>query len=178
MKRTVLIFLFIIPALIYTKPVEAGRGPSYPEDGYHPIIGQEAPDFTLKSIDGKEAKLSEFRGKVLLLHFLATFSKASQKQLPQLERLHKEYKESGLVVIGVTVEKNTEKVRAFAEQNQLSYSILLDAGKVFKDYKMGQIPDLCFINRKGIISAVYIGFNPRNEAKVESQVEVTTGSQY
>jgi cytochrome c biogenesis protein CcmG/thiol:disulfide interchange protein DsbE len=137
------------------------------------MIDQEAPDFTLKSLDGKEVKLSEFKGKVVLLHFFATFSKASQNQLPQLERLHKEYKESGLVVIGVTVEKNAEKVRAFARQNQLSYLILLEAAKVFKDYKMGQIPDLCFINKKGVISVVYIGFNPRNEAKVESQVRVT-----
>jgi peroxiredoxin len=136
------------------------------------MIDQEAPDFALKSIDGEDVKLSELKDKVVLIHFFATFSKASQKQLPQLERLHKKYKESGLVVIGVTVEKNAEKVRAFARQNRLSYPILLDAGKVFKDYKMGQIPDLCFINKKGIISAVHIGFNPRNEAKVESRISV------
>ena len=140
-----------------------------------PDVDQEAPDFTLKSLDDKEVKLSEFKGKVVLLHFFATFSKASKKQLPQMEKLHQDYKERGLVVIGITVETNSEKVQTFAKQNQLSYPILLNARKVFKDYKLGQIPDVCLINKEGTISGLYLGFNPCNEGKIEAEIECLLG---
>jgi peroxiredoxin len=134
------------------------------------MVDKKAPDFTLKGLDGKEVELSKFKGKIVLLHFFATFSKVSQKQLPQMEKLHQKYKERGLVVIGITVEKDRKKLQQFARQNKLSYPILLNAKKVLKDYKLGQIPDVCSINKEGVISSVYVGFSPCNEEKTEAEV--------
>ena len=126
-------------------------------------------------ISGKEVTLSRFKGKAVLLHFFATFSKVSRKQLPQMEKLHQEYKGRAFIVIGITVETNGGKVQSFAKQNQLSYPILLNARKVFKDYKLGQIPDVCLINKEGTISNLYLGFNPCNEEKIEAEIECLLG---
>lgn len=135
------------------------------------MVDKEAPDFTLKGLDGKEVKLSEHKGKVILLHFFATFSKASGKQLPQMEKLHQDYNDRGLVVIGVTIEKDLDKLREFAAQNKLSYPIMLDAREVFRDYKLGQIPDVCLINRDFAVSSMYLGYNPCKEEEIRAEVD-------
>jgi len=145
--------------------------PCYAADGVHPLVGEKPTDFTLRNLDGKEVSLSESKDKIILLHFFATFSKASLKQFPQMQKLHEEHSKRGLVVIGVTPEKNDDKVKKFARQNKLSYPILLDGWKVFKDYKLGQIPDVCIIDRKFAISAMYVGFNPCNEMRIEAEIK-------
>ena len=114
--------------------------------------------------------LPESRDKIVLLHFFAAFGKTSAKQLPQIQKLHEKYEKNGLVVLGITPENDRDRLREFARQNKLSYPILLKGGKVFKDYKLGQIPDVCIINKELVVSSMYIGFNPGNEEKIEAEV--------
>ena len=94
-----------------------------------------------------------------------------------MQGFHQKYKERGLVVIGITVERGVEKVRAFCRQEQLFYPILLNGRKAFKAYKLGQIPDMCLINKDGVICALYVGLNPCNEAKIEAEIEELLGAQ-
>jgi len=116
-------------------------------------------------------KLSQLKGKVALLHFFGTFSQTSQKQLPQIEKINQKYKDQGLAVIGITLEKDREKVQTFATQNKLSYPILLDGKTVLKDYKLSQIPDVCVVGKDGIIASIYAGYNSCNEGKIKTDIE-------
>lgn len=114
--------------------------------------------------------LSGARGKIVLLHFFATFSQPSIRQIPQMRKLHRKYKKHGLVIYGITLEKDRDKLKEFARSKKLRYPILMDGRKVFKDYGLGQIPDLCFINGELVISAVYTGFSPDNGKKIEAEI--------
>lgn len=92
------------------------------------------------------------------------------KQLPQIQKLHEEYGEKGLAVVGLTVERDNGKLKEFASQSKLSYTILLNSKGAFKDYRLGQIPDVCIINRDLVISSMYMGFNSCNEGKIETEI--------
>ena len=74
------------------------------------------------------------------------------------------------MVIGITAEKDRAKLIEFARHHKLSYPILLDGGKTFKDYKLGQIPDVCFINKKLAISSIYLGYNPGGAEKIAAEI--------
>ena len=114
--------------------------------------------------------LSEYKGKIILLHFFAAFSKASTKQLPHIQKLHEKYGEKGLVVIGLTLEQYGDRIKELHSKGITAYPILLDGKGVFKSYRLGQIPDVCIVNEDLVISSMYMGFNSRNEGKIEIEI--------
>jgi len=135
------------------------------------MVGKKAPNFTLKSLDGKEVKFSQYKGKVVLLYFFSLASPANQNQLPTMERFNQKYRERGLNVIGLSVEKNGADVQKIAKQNQLSYPVLLDARRVLENYRLDRVPKLCLIGKDGVISAVYTGLNPGVETNLGTKIE-------
>lgn len=99
-------------------------------NGYVVRDGDMAPDFTIRLTDGREVKLSELRGKVVLLQFTASWCGVCRKEMPQLEaqiwQKHKDDKD--FVFIGVDRDEPLEKVKAFARQTGVTYPLGLDPG--------------------------------------------------
>ena len=110
--------------------------------------GKLAPDFAL-TIDGKPARLSDFRGKVVFLNFWATWCPPCRKEMPDLQQLSTEFRDRGLVVIGISDEPAT-KVQPFVTQHAYTYTMLLDPGRSVNDlYKIDGIPKTFLYDRHG-----------------------------
>ena len=133
-------------------------GPKGSELAPAPEIGRLAPDFTLVDLEGNEVTLSDFRGKAVFINFWATWCPPCRAEMPEIEAVYQEYKDKDVVVIGVDILEPEDVVRQFVEQGGYSWIFILDAtGAVSDDYRITAIPTSFFIDREGIIQAVYIG---------------------
>jgi thiol-disulfide isomerase/thioredoxin len=134
------------------------------------LVGKLASSFTLKDLNDKQVSLSDFKGKVVLLDFWATWCSPCRQAIPHLEALHQRYKNQGLVVIGINHERDHDKVKAFAKE-QMSYTVLLDADEQFDKYDIRGIPAAFYIDREGKIRYRDVGYGPGKEMEIEKKVK-------
>ncbi len=92
------------------------------------MVGKDAPDFVLKSLDGTNLRLSEFRGQVVLLNFWARWANDSRREMPALNRINITYARAGLVVLGISVDDDLRRAQEFADSMKVSYPVMLDTG--------------------------------------------------
>ena len=112
----------------------------------------EAPDFTLKDLNGKKVQLRDFRRKVIFLNFFATWCVPCRLEMPAMERLSKAYKDKGLVVLAVDIKESAKTVRTFLQELKVSFPALLDAdGSVAFTYGIRPLPATYLIGRDGKI---------------------------
>jgi peroxiredoxin len=129
------------------------------------IIGKEAPDFALKGIDGKNLRLSEFRGQVVLVNFWARWSGDTRQLMPALDRINTTYQRAGLVVLGISVDEDLRRAREYADAMAVSYPILFDAGSsIGRDYLLQKMPMTILVDRNGIVRYSSVGFKHGDEA--------------
>src|SRR6202165_4332010 len=88
------------------------------------LVGKEAPDFVLKSMDGRNLRMSEFRGQVVLVNFWARWAGDSRQEMPALDRINTTYNRGGLVVLGVSVDEDLNRAREFAGAMKVSYPLM------------------------------------------------------
>lgn len=99
------------------------------DDGYLVRVGEMAPDFTINEAGGKSYKLSDLRGKVVMLQFTASWCSVCRTEMPFIEKeLWKEKKSSGLSVVGIDRDEPLEKVLQFKKNIGVSYPLALDPG--------------------------------------------------
>ncbi len=123
-----------------------------------PEVGYPAPDFTLKDLDGNTVRLSDLRGKVIFINFWATWCPPCRAEMPEIEAVHQEYKDKGVVVLGVDISEPESTVRQYIQEGGFSWTIVLDkTGEVSRDYQITAIPTSFFLDREGIIRVVNIG---------------------
>ena len=122
-----------------------------------------APDFNLKDLEGGEVKLSDYRGKVVILDFWATWCPPCIKGIPDFVELQKEYGDKGLAILGISLDQNPKQVLPkFIKKYKVNYPILLTDGKVDKAYGgVTGIPTTFVIDRKGETYKQYVGFRPQ-----------------
>ena len=126
-----------------------------------------APDFTLKDLSGNSVSLHQYRGKVVLLDFWATWCLPCRHSIPELVELQDKYRDKGLVVIGISVDDplqaNNNYLSAYMEKYKINYTILRADEKTTVSY-FGNgnfaIPTIFFINRDGLIVNKGMGFIP------------------
>lgn len=119
---------------------------------------QPAPDFNLSSIAGSKTKLSELRGKVVLLNFWDTTCKPCRAEYPHLQRIQEEFKDKDLAVLMINLDEDTTKVRPFAEKYGFAARVLLKDGTIQHAYSIGPIPHTVIIDRSGVIRFNEVGF--------------------
>src|SRR4029453_344958 len=85
-------------------------------------------NFTVKDIDGKDVRLSQYKGKVVLVNFWATWCKPCRIEIPTLSALYRDYKVEGLVGLGVSVDSEVSAVKPFARVMKMNYPVLIGAG--------------------------------------------------
>lgn len=123
--------------------------------------GKEAPDFVLKDLDGNDISLSDFRGKVVLLNFWASWCVYCDQEMPDLERLYTTFDD--IVVIGVNVGEDLDLVREYVEENNLTFPVALDSeADIASEYLVSGLPTTYFIDEDGIIYGRYPGMMTYN----------------
>src|ERR1700686_5735362 len=105
------------------------------------LVGKEAPDFVLKAMDGRNLRMSEFRGQVVLVNFWARWAGDSRQEMPALDRINTTYNRAGLVVLGVSVDEDWRRAREFADAMKVGYPILFDTtAAIGRDYFLRRMP--------------------------------------
>jgi len=130
-----------------------------------------APDFTLKTLDGKEITLSQLKGKVVLLDFWATWCGPCKESVPHLIQLYKDYRESGFELVGMNVDKGDgEVVRRFITSMDIPYPVVTAPEDVVRSYRVTGIPATFLIDKEGKIRERMAGFNSTMARHLATQV--------
>lgn len=124
-------------------------------------VGKPAPDFSLKTMDGKMINLSDFHGKPVLINLWASWCPPCRYEMPGIQAAYEKYKDKGLAVLGIdfTVQDNLKDAKAFVQELKLAFPILPDGtGDVSAGlYGMRGLPTSFFIDTEGILKRIQVG---------------------
>jgi len=121
-------------------------------------IGYSAPDFTLPTTDNKEFKLSDYRGKPVILNFWASWCGPCRYEVPAFKSFYEKYGDEGVPIIAVNTQDNPDSAIAYAKSDGLKFTIPVDPqGKVSSLYNVRGLPTTYFIDENGIITSIKIG---------------------
>ncbi len=125
---------------------------------------QAIPDFSIQDFQGKEVRLRDLRGEVILLNFWATWCPKCRQEGPSLQKLYDRYQSSGLVVYRVNAKEKPETIRQFMEKQSLNVPVLIDAsGRTERLFGVWTHPTTYLINRQGLVCYRVMGsFNWTN----------------
>jgi len=130
-----------------------------------------APAFTLTSLSGQQAALSQYKGQVIMVNFWATWCGPCQQEMPLLEQMYKKYKPAGFTLIGVNVDKEAPPVKELLARKPVSFPVLLDpANQVSKAYHVDEMPSSVIIDRKGEIRYIHRGYRPGDENEYQDRI--------
>ena len=131
-----------------------------------------APDFTLKAMNGKNVKLSELAGNVVLINFWASWCGPCREEMPLLNDLHNKYEALGFTVLGVNVEEQAAPAIGFINKSPVDFPILFDnKNDVSKIYKVVAMPTTVVVDRDGNIRYEHKGYKSGDEKKYKKMVK-------
>lgn len=117
-----------------------------------PQIGGPAPSFEAETLEGKKVSLEDYRGKVVLLTFWATWCEPCKKEMPEIQAAYEKHKEEGLAVLAVNFGEKQGPARAFFQKTALTFPSLLDRrADIAERFGVISLPVTFFIDRDGII---------------------------
>jgi len=130
-----------------------------------------APDFTLRAADGKNLRLQEQRGRVVLVNFWATWCGPCKQEMPHLNRLYEKYRASGFVLLAVNIDEGPRLAVGTAQRMGLKFPVLLDGDKkVSKLYDLSSMPSTVMIDRDGRVRHIHLGYREGLEDLYEKQI--------
>jgi len=125
MRKSIVLVAF---ALFFISLVSGQEKPVY-ENGYLVKVGDKAPDFTINEAGGKSYKLSDLKGKIVMLQFTASWCSVCRTEMPFIEKeIWQEKKSEGLVVLGIDRDEPVDKVLKFKKDIGVTYPLVLDPG--------------------------------------------------
>jgi peroxiredoxin len=153
--RSVILALLVI-AVVYALVTNFNKDKTI----YH--VGDEAPDFQLNQVNDhnelKTVRLSDYRGKGVMLNFWGTWCKPCESEMPYMQKLYPEYKEKGVEIIAVNLDTTEFVVDQFINKYDLTFPVPHDTKDQVRDlYKIGPIPSTFFINPEGKIVEIVEG---------------------
>ncbi len=157
-KQVILLAVLVLFAALFVAGyvVKARKG-----TGGNKIImqGDRAPEFRLQSTDGRSVGLSDLRGKVVMVHFWATWCAPCVEELPTLAKLHQDLMGADFEMLAVSVDEGgAEAVTAFMKQNNLNVPVLLDPDRATASrYGTYKFPETYIVDREGVVRYKVIG---------------------
>ncbi len=145
--------MVIMALVLLSNPIAAGQG-------------EQAPDFSLKDLEGNNVTLADYKGKVVFLNFWATWCPPCRQEIPDFIKAYEKHKDNGLVILGVAVSDKENSVRSFVEKNKISYPVAMGDVKIVQDYEPGQyIPATIVIDRNGKIHDKHVGVMSQSQVE-------------
>ena len=135
-----------------------------------PMVGYGAPDFTLTNLDGKSVHLRDFRGRVVVINFWATWCEPCRTEMPIFQSAYRVNQPLGLEILAVNFDEPRSEVQEFWNQMFLGFTMLLDPGGVIQRlYRVSGYPTTFFVDREGVIRAQHVGH--LNESQLDEYLE-------
>jgi peroxiredoxin len=130
-----------------------------------------APDFTLKSNSGKNIKLSELRGQVVMINFWASWCGPCRQEMPILNQLYQRYEPMGFTLLGVNVEEDKAAADKVLREIPVNFPVLYDSkNQVSESYQVRAMPSTFLIDRDGKVRYLHKGYKPGYEDEYQKQV--------
>lgn len=133
--------------------------------------GAAAPSWELRDVDGKTVKLSDFKDKVVVLDFWATWCPPCRKEIPGFVALQKQYGKDGLAIVGISLDQDgAAKVKKFIKANGMNYPVVMGNEDLSRDYgSIRAIPTTFVIDRAGKIVSKHVGYE--DQAVFEKEIK-------
>ena len=162
MKRKILTLLLLV-SLCAIICMVVYRKHSAPINSRVPARAEFAPDFSLKALDGTRLRLSDYRGKVVLLDFWATWCEPCGEEIPRLVEWQNRYRDRGFQVIGVSMDDSRDPVQEFSRKFRINYPVAPGTQQITSQYSgiLG-LPVNIVIGRDGRIRARHLGLYDLN----------------
>jgi thiol-disulfide isomerase/thioredoxin len=129
-----------------------------------------AADFTLLDLADNQHTLSRYQGQVVLLDFWATWCGPCRAAIPELIKLDEEYRVKGLVVLGIGLDSKSA-LQVFAQNNHITYPILVGNQALAQRYEVTAIPTTYLIDKSGRVARRWVGFTPGLETQFRAEIE-------
>ncbi|WP_404364156.1 TlpA disulfide reductase family protein [Marinobacter sp.] len=134
-------------------------------------MNEPAPDFTLKSNQGENLRLEDYRGQVVMLNFWASWCGPCRQEMPVMDDIHEQYKDLGFTVLAVNVDENTAEADRFLSAVPVDFPILYDnESRVSELYGVDAMPSTVMIDRDGTARFLHRGYKPGYEEDYVKQV--------
>jgi peroxiredoxin len=145
---------------------------TFSQPGSNNSVGKRAAEFKLPAVSGEEVTLQNFRGKVVLLNFWATWCGPCREELPELARVQEKFRQRGLALIAVSVDNELENVRSFLKKYDLKLQAIWDRRKTVADaYAVEKMPSSYIIDRNGVIRFIHRGYSPEELKRIETEID-------
>ena len=133
---------------------------------------QPAPDFTLKSTEGKNLRLEDYRGQVVMLNFWASWCGPCRQEMPVMDDIYSKYKSLGFTVLAVSVDEDTAAADRFLKAVPVSFPVLYDnESRVSELYGVDAMPSTIIIDRDGKARFVHRGYTDATAAEYRQQIK-------
>ena len=153
----------------------------------NPLLGKQAPDFTLQDLAGKKVSLASFKGRPVLVNFWATWCGPCKYEIPWLTKLHTQYAAQGFEILGVSgdeldlddkaqLTKEKAAIVKSAKTLQINYPVLFDGDAIEKAYGgVDVFPESFYLDKTGKVVAVITGAGSKEEAEADIQKAIHSG---
>ncbi len=144
LKYGLLVIILLAPAIV------AGKSS---------MVGKVGPDFAGLSFDGYSHRLDEFKGKVIMINFWASWCGPCRQEMPPLEQLYQQYRSLGFVIVGVNVDEKLEPAKKMLDKLGITYPNVFDSdNNISKGYNVSAMPMTVIMDTTGTIRYVHYGF--------------------
>jgi len=164
------IFAVIIIAFLVFSPAACKKKEGEVET-IPPSIGDTAPDFTSKDVNGNTVRLSDYEGSVVLIEFWATWCPPCRELTPMLNNIYEKYKDKGFVILALTPEENMDTVMFYIKKYNIIYPVLITDDKTARWYGVSNIPVTFLISKEGRVAEKHLGVTRDIMQKLSSGIE-------
>jgi peroxiredoxin len=130
-----------------------------------------AKEFVLDAVDGGTVKMSDYKGKVVLLEFMATWCPPCKLAVPDLIDLNNLFKDKDFVLLSISVEESRSRLKSFIDKYEIPYVMLIDDKNVNAQYGVMTLPTTFLIDRQGNIAIKHIGYMPDFATSFAAEIE-------
>jgi peroxiredoxin len=168
-RRLIPVICFVLISFLLTSCTGDGKG-GEPKRADSKI----AYSFSLPDINGNKVDLVQYRGKVVILDFFATWCEPCRLLAPELKAFYERYKDKGVAVIGISIDEGPDAlkmVKSYVKENGITYTTVIDDGKSMKKYDVFSMPTTVIIDKEGNIRSKHLGITADYTKRLAAEVE-------